>query len=592
MKTKLDGLIAILSCALLAFMVGCGGKKEEEAAAPPRPVEVMTLSSQSDFGQKIITGSVGSWKTEQIAFEVNGRIKRVIEPNEDVVGKIPKILGTDGQELPLQIAEFDIEKFLKLEPTLIAEVDSERYQLAFESAKLKKTQTEKALEAAQIELKESIPKQVDAAEADKELAQIEYDRAVRLAKDKAGAKADVNRANAKLKTVIAQLAQLEAAKRAKQAEISSLEAQVEQAEQSVKDAKRNLDDCELYSSFPGQIADVHVVPGSVVGPGEPVATVQMMNPIKIEFEVSAEESRRLQRRQQLPVFDSNGIEFDDPGYLYLIDPVADPQTRTFTATLLIMNKKKDSVFANAASEGDALTDQIWRLDFDFLPGSELGIHFVPEDAIQKEEDGSFYVWKIENVHVRDKDGMQGRNDRIPEDHGLVVTKAKVKPELVRVPFLGNFVFQQITFDKNQLDPEKDLICGRLRNKEGEPLTDWSGTKVILDRGKEWGLRPGDLVRVDISERTDSVAEEFFVPMDAIAHMPDGNFVFVVNSGESTVSKVKVDVIDQSEDEKTSSIRKIKSASNENLTGKKIVIRGAHYLRDKEPVRIVDSEDRK
>ena len=114
MKTKLDGLIAILSCALLAFVVGCGGNKEEEAAAPPRPVEVMTLSSQSDFGQKIITGSVGSWKTEQIAFEVNGRIKRVIEPNEDVVGKIPKILGTDGQELPLQIAEFDIEKFLKL----------------------------------------------------------------------------------------------------------------------------------------------------------------------------------------------------------------------------------------------------------------------------------------------------------------------------------------------------------------------------------------------------------------------------------------------------------------------------------------------
>ena len=33
MKTKLDGLIAILSCALLAFVVGCGGNKEEEAAA-------------------------------------------------------------------------------------------------------------------------------------------------------------------------------------------------------------------------------------------------------------------------------------------------------------------------------------------------------------------------------------------------------------------------------------------------------------------------------------------------------------------------------------------------------------------------------
>ena len=46
---------------------------------------------------------------------------------------------------------------------------------------------------------------------------------------------------------------------------------------------------------------VMVVPGSVVAAGQGVAMLQMMDPIKVEMEVSAEESRRLRNRQRLPV---------------------------------------------------------------------------------------------------------------------------------------------------------------------------------------------------------------------------------------------------------------------------------------------------
>jgi multidrug resistance efflux pump len=95
--------------------------------------------------------------------------------------------------------------------------------------------------------------------------------------------------------------ELEALGKSKQAEIESLKSAVLQANQSLRDAQRNLEDCTLYSSFRGQVAEVSVVPGSVVKAGEPVVTLQMMDPIKIEMEVSAQQSRRLRRTDVHPV---------------------------------------------------------------------------------------------------------------------------------------------------------------------------------------------------------------------------------------------------------------------------------------------------
>ena len=66
----------------------------------------------------------------------------------------------------------------------------------------------------------------------------------------------------------------------------------------------------------------------------------------------------------------NGDVKEMDGYLYLVDSVADSQTRTFTLTLLVINQRLDD--ESAALELPS-TDQTWRIDFEFLPGSDAGI---------------------------------------------------------------------------------------------------------------------------------------------------------------------------------------------------------------------------
>ena len=277
---------AITIFGVFVFFLGCAEQEPQEIQKAPRPVKVQTLTLDATPGAIEVAASAASWKTEQIGFEVSGRIKWVIEPNENIEGRI-----VDSKD----------EGKILIEGTKIAEIDDERYRLQVESAKRDVEKAEESVEAAEIELELSIPAQIRAAEAELRLAKIELERSQRLVNQKAGAQADVDRDLASKETATAKIEQLRAQQKAKGAELRSLNSQVKRANQALRDAERNLEDCTLYSSFHGQIAEVHVVPGSLVAQGNPAATVQMMDPIKIELEVSAEDSRRLSNRQRIPV---------------------------------------------------------------------------------------------------------------------------------------------------------------------------------------------------------------------------------------------------------------------------------------------------
>ncbi len=78
----------------------------------------------------------------------------------------------------------------------------------------------------------------------------------------------------------------------------------------------------------------------------------MMDPIKVDVEVSAENSRLLDYRDVVDVIipQTEQAESGSAGQsgttsiraiVYTIDPVADPATRTFTVTLLTQNQKFD-----------------------------------------------------------------------------------------------------------------------------------------------------------------------------------------------------------------------------------------------------------
>ena len=545
---------------LMLAAVGCGSGEQTDIQPEKkaRPVEVRTLHKDLPPTAALVSASVASWKTEEIGFEVGGRVEWVTEPNTDIEGEV-----------------FDANGDPLIKGTPIARLESERFELQVEMAEADVARAVQSVNAARIELDKSLPSQMRAAEAEKKLAETEFERSKRLFQQDAGARSDVDRDEAKYESAVSKIEQLQATQKAKEAEIQSLTLQVEQARQALRDAKRSLNDCTLYSSFRGQIADVAVVPGSVVSAGQPVVTIQMMDPIKIELEVSAEDSRRLRKRQRIPllVTRADGTQEQNDGFLYLIDPVADPLTRTFTLTLLMLNKKTSS----ETSEVDSaipITDQAWRLDFSFLPGAEEGLNYVAEQAIRQDADGHF-LWRITNFK---------QQESMPKDGLLKVSKLRIELGESKLPFLGNWVFQQINILDPSFDSNVELVAGQLTVNDGDP-DDWEGDTILVDRTSQWMVRPGDLVKVDLSDG--DATPGYYVPMDAIAHVGDKKFLFIVanSGGNETANRIEVAVVDQSGDA-TSSMMRIEPVAGPALDGVQYVTRGVHYLRDGESVRVI------
>ncbi len=556
-RQHLAMFVGVLAIAILTSTSGCQPKAETKLEKKPRPVEVKVLAKTNLQSNALVTAPVGSWKTERIGFEVTGRIESVVEPNTDIEGQV---LDNDGTPI--------------LQGTPIARINDERYALQFESQNAQVSRAKQAIKAAEIQIEKTIPAQIRAAVAERKRAKTEYERSQRLFNQNAGAQSDVDRDEAAYNTAESQVEQLNASLIAQQAELKSLDAQLLQAQDSLKDAKRNLDNCTLYSSFRGQIAEVDVVPGSVVSAGTPVATIQMMDPIKVEVEVSAEDSRRLRNRQRIPILvtrEDGQVEEKD-GYLYLIDPVADPQTRTFTLTLLVINER----LTDSNETGIPTTDQTWRVDFEFLPGAESGIFYVSEDAIFEDDEGSF-VWQVTNMEI---------HGSMPPDRILDVRKARVKLGPAKIPFLGNWIFQQVEITDAEFDPNRNLITSKLK-LDGTPTTDWEGSKVLFQNEGQWMLRPGDLVKVNLADNVESSG--MYVPMDAIGYEMEKTFLFLLNESNSTVERVEINAIVA--DVGTSSIVAVEPIdSSVTLEGRKYVSRGAHYLVDGEKVRAVESED--
>ena len=82
---------------------------------------------------------------------------------------------------------------LIIEGTPIARVESERYELAVATAAASVARAEQDLVIAQTDLDETIPAQIDAAEASVELARVEYDRSKRLSAQNAGSQRNKKR---------------------------------------------------------------------------------------------------------------------------------------------------------------------------------------------------------------------------------------------------------------------------------------------------------------------------------------------------------------------------------------------------------------
>lgn len=552
--------IQCLACATAILLaLGCSGNRNTLPDKLPRPVSVFTLAVTDPSNEIRLTGAAGSWKTEDLAFEVSGRVQYVIEPETDIEGDVFAYDGVPGEATRIN----DDER------RELAHVDPTRYTLKVNSAKAQIETLKQKREALRLEIENVIPAERKTAEAELRFQQAELDRVSPLVQDGTVTRSDFERIQANRDQASASIVQSDATKTAKEAELASLDAQIEEAVQALRDAERDVQNTKLFSPFKGQIANVHVIPGAFVNAGEPVLTVQMMDPIKIDLEVSAEQSRRLTYKEDVDVVIAtvDGQQVAETATVYMIDPVADPNTRTFTVTLLMKNTKVAAPIPNELKDSPVVrTNEVWRIFKDRIGNTE---HLLTEVNSIHEDDEGGYVWRVKNRDNQDVDGARV----------LDLEKLRVTPGPRHFRFLEIWTFRELAVDDGQdFDLERDRIAGPLAIP-AELSDGFDGGKVLFDRPR-WLVRPGDLVSVSLSG--EHFTPGFYVPMGVISEESGRYFIHTVDADQGGVArKVEIKLF-----QAVNAQRRIEAAGDSPLTaGTKVIAQGTHFIVDGEPVLI-------
>lgn len=558
------GAFMVLLCAFAALS-GCESGSSPEAdnfVKPPKPVSVMTLSRSRQLQKQLITGSVAPWKTEQIGFEIAGRVSFVIEPNESVSPKL------------------DSKSTLPATP--IARVDEERFRIAVETAQADVAVAQRRLDANQVAIEQRLPTAIASSEAELQLAETENQRAIRLSGQNAISRSELDSASTRVTVARSGLAAAKGELSQARAEQLALKAQVARAQHAQSEAERNLRSTTLFSSFRGIVSAVHTVPGSYVGPGDPVVTIQMMDPMLVQFEVSAQQSRRYAKGDILQVLMTNrsGERQIVSGIVYTIDSVADPSSRTYTVTLHVRNEEQTLTPAGVDANNIAHTDFIYPLNLGpIITGDQRQL--VEQRCLHTIGDETF-IWKIKN---RKWNQPSNTEDRI-----LVVERVKVKASSNVIPLLGKWNFVPIEFpDGADIDLKHDLITGKIvLPTTVSEYGNWEDRRVLMEQ-TDWVFRTGDVVQV-VMTGSDAF-KGLFVPMKAVLHKDGKTFLHVVEASDSEltrVNRIEVNILSENLIAEDSVLLQVNATDPSALQdGMRVVIGGTHYLEDRDQVRVVD-----
>ncbi|WP_236621052.1 efflux RND transporter periplasmic adaptor subunit [Rhodopirellula sallentina] len=479
--------------------------------------------------------------------------------------------------------------------TRLARLDDEELRIAVEAATADVAVATLNRDANLVSIKRRLPAMIESAQAEASLADLDLVRVSKLFQQNAISRSEADAARTRVSTTRASLATAKADLAQAEAQQLALEAQVSQANQRLSEAKRNLRNAVLHSPFPGRVTEVHAVPGTYVKEGDPIVTVQMMDPMSIEFEVTARDSRRYHRGDMLTtrVIDGKGSVRSLIGMVNQVDSVADPATRTFTVSLHVRNEIDETCSVPSSSgEPIARTDMIAPLNIGpIITGDERLL--VERDSVHR-LDGEDVVWKITN---RKWGTPSPAKDRV-----LTVEKVPVKITSEVIPFLGKWQFVAIELKDptTPFDIDRDLITGKLFFKpnsttsitpdespenQAPQLESWKGNQVMVDE-RRWLLRSGDVAQVQLTPNAPN--DGFYVPMKAIREERGQRFIHVVEKKNDQLVARRIIVDHEKSDTVVDeSVLLLLEAfpPHELHEGMQVVSEGTHYLEDGDTVQI-------
>ncbi|VGO23457.1 efflux RND transporter periplasmic adaptor subunit [Pontiella sulfatireligans] len=488
--------IALSLICLLAVLSGCS-QSVEPPERPPRPVSYVTLKTTTPESARRFSGTVDAWKSAQVGFEVAGRVEWVIDMGTEVAGETRDISGKSVAA-----------------GTVIARLDDERYRIALKDAEAK----------------------LEASRAHLILQQQELERYTRMVAERSASREKLDQVEASCKQA---------------------QSEVHVAEGNVENARLNLRDCTLVAPFSGQIARIHVTTGTFAVRAQPVVTVQMIDPVKVQFAVASQVDADIDYNEAMMVH-VPGTGESLYGEVYLKDTAADAATRTFLITVLTRNK---SIIEGAAVRNEAQASGLFRLEKRSF--NDSGPWFAENECLHEDEFG-FYVWAAK--------GLPGKAGRV------TARKVRVVPGNELLDFIQIFTYRELK-NFGDLNPETDLL---LRRVTGEVK---DGDEVVLTR-KRWMLRPGDVVQV--SRGVSDGVPGIYVPEEAIQFDGRKHFVFLaVDQGDNTATASRVDVLPGAT---AGALQQISPLADGRLSeGMRLVVEGAYYVADGEKINPVESE---
>ena len=502
-----------IALLIILFFSGCSNDSvENNPSMPTRKVTVLELKEQDFTQESNLTGSVSLYRQEQISFEVSGRVLAVLDEGLEVEGPAyneEDVLITQGQE--------------------IASLENTRYKIQVDALQAR-------LEKAQ--------KDYESVKAQKKLALQTLNRQKRILKQGAGFQQAVDDAQSVYDRTSAQL--------------DANQANIVQVQEELEHAIEDLEDTILRAPFPGRITAIHVSQGAVVKEGEPIVTLTLMDPVKVQVEVSADDERQIQTGDRAIIYSKDPFKQDKViplnALVFEKAAVAEPKLRTFRIDLIVRNQRRRI---------DQLYPELENLPVvsDFLPvvkryQGEPGPLYVHTNTIFK-ENGKTYVFKLPGVSFHSGATRSAVGKNVPEkveislgEKYMTVVKWKFR-SLVQSSGLkeGDFLI---------LHPNALQLNG-----------------VVIGR-PQWLLRPNDLVPVQFFLWT--TPRGIYVPVSAITLDGEKFAVFIVDDGKAIMKSV--DVFETFND-----LRRIEGEGID--AGSKLVVGGVHYISDGQPVTIVE-----
>ena len=566
---------------ILVLATACG-KEEAAPAARARPVTVITMASETPVRDGDMVGVAESFREEAIGLEVAGRVLFAARLGSEVQGPVLDAAGAISEGA---------------EGSVLATLDTTRYELAARSAKLSLDASKSTLKTREVDATVAAPAEVSrskaqAAAAKEEISAAQADvkarqAAFQLAKENlareqslnasgSGTEQDLDNAQRDFDSAEARLTQslsvvdaktqsynaaqaavsaAEANLNLKAAKVAEARAEVARLENEVARAQQDLHDCTLHAPFTGRVTREIVGRGGIVASGQPVLHLTMMDPIKLVATVTGEQSRMLPSGRRVRATPSGvslpGGVTELSGTVIGKPEVADAATRTFRVEILVRNRNR----AGGGDQGTQLIRNVMpvlRRD----PAGNGPLH-VAADAVFEDAGKS---WVLRLVKAAD------------EDRNVLEVGKVYKPERVEVQRTGRFFtivswnFAEIASGSG-LEPRDILVLNPTPDSE----------KGISIAGYDWLIRPGDLVPLNLD--MGELQAGFYVPIRAIRNLNGRTSVLVVGAGNEAEERV-VTVHETWRDR-----RRVEGVS----AGDRVVVDGLHYVASGDAVNPTQAE---